>query len=113
MSEHTKEDCPYSEDIEKIKMQVNQKEWYSNKELHEDQQSLHSMFERLERKLAETIKIIGKYNGLREDLGNVIQRVDKMETKKKAKKESNTNWREWIGWILATVLVIERILQLF
>lgn len=111
--QHTKEDCPFREDIKEVKAKVNQKEWYTNKQLYEHIQTLFNKFGSLENKLDRTTEVISEYNGLRDDLGNVIQRVNKMENKKQAKKENNTNWREWIGWGLAAAMTIEKLIQLF
>ena len=113
MSGHTKEDCPFAEDIEKMKATLNQKEWYSNKELHENQQEQRRMFENLAQKLDRTIEVIEKYNGLREDIMNIEGRVDKIEVKDQSKSEIGDNIRRWGGWIFSLIMVIINLFLLY
>ena len=113
MSGHTKEDCPFAEDIEKMKATLNQKEWYSNKELHERQQEQRRMFENLNQKLDRTIEVIQEYNGLREDIMDIEGRVDNIEVKAKSKNEIGKKIRNWGGWIFSLIMVIINLFLLY
>ena len=84
-------------------------DWYSNKELYKMIQSLTSQ-------LTEFNGKFDKYNGLIEErkkdrklLNQLNEKVNKIDTKGKTKKEITTNWREWIGWVIAILLALSKL----
>jgi chromosome segregation ATPase len=116
---HSIDDCPLREKIEdnhdrskdnerKIK-ELMSGDWYSNKELYKMIQSLTSQ-------LTEFNGKFDKYNGLIEErkkdrklLNQLNEKVNKIDTKGKTKKEITTNWREWIGWVIAILLALSKL----
>ena len=103
MQKHEKEICPFKEEIEEIIKKVGQKEWYENKELYDLIVKLTAQTEVLSNKLDNTIKIVGKYNGLREDLLSIKKRIDYIETEKLAKHKIGDQVIKWSGWIIAII----------
>jgi chromosome segregation ATPase len=118
-NEHSMEDCPFREKIEKnidnIKennhsiKRIMSGDWYSNQELFEMIQSLKSQ-------ITEFNQNFSKYNGLiaerekdRKLLNELHEEVNKIKTEKKTAKETTTNWREWIAWIIAVLLAIDKL----
>ena len=63
----------------------------------------------LKEEMTETRTIIRDYNGLREKIDDVDDRVQKIETG----KETNKSNRELIGWGVAIVLTAINIIQAF
>ncbi|QGH34622.1 hypothetical protein GI584_11520 [Gracilibacillus salitolerans] len=53
-------------------------QWYTNKDLFELINNMSSDFHDLRSEMKETRNIIKKYNGLREELGIVKDKVEKM-----------------------------------
>ena len=80
-NKHNSEDCPFQEDIKKLKEKMNQKDWFDNKDLYGLILKLSGQTEFLSEKLDQTVKVVEKYNGLREDLILVEQRINKIENK--------------------------------
>jgi len=101
MSGHTKEDCPYSEKIEELDKKVNQKEWYSNKDLHNYIIQLFKKFDNLSNKLDETSDKIDEYNGLRDDIQDYKAELEEIKNKKKGKLEFAHWFIRWCGWRIA------------
>jgi len=75
--------------------------WYSNKELFE-------LITTLKDDLKETRHIIKQYNGLREKIETVEDKVRHIETMTEARSGFGQSIREWGGWLfgLITLLVL-------
>lgn len=87
------------------------KDWYSNKELFEMMQDLS--------------KNLKKYNGLIEErerdrelleqeikrLDKVEEKIEKIEIEEKTEEKIVNNWKEWVGWFIATLLALIQILS--
>lgn len=97
---YSSDDCPFKEDIEEIKDKVNQKDWFDNKDLYELILKLTGQTELLSEKLDQTVKVVKKYNGLREDLIKIEQRLNRIETKNISKLEIKNQIIKWGGWII-------------
>ena len=111
--------------VEQIQNQVNQNtikitklnseidsDWKDNRELFE-------MIQGLQGEITELNQNINRYNGLIEDrkedrdlLDSLHCRIDEIETEDRAKQEQIINWREWIGWIIATGFALTRFWEL-
>lgn len=111
--------------IEDLRNQVNQNtlkitklnseiesDWKDNRELFE-------MIQGLQGEITELNQNINRYNGLienrkedRELLDSLHCRIDEIETEDRAKQEQIINWREWIGWIIATGFALTRFWEL-
>lgn len=72
------------------------KQWYTNKDLFEQINSLS-------KEMQVTRNIIKKYNGLREKLGQVEEKVNHIESLTKGKQSIGLAIREWGGWIFALI----------
>lgn len=69
-------------------------EWYSNKELYE-------MFQSLKEELKLTIEAVKRYNGIRNDLNNVMGRLLAIEQQAIGRYTVGKALREWGGWVVA------------
>ncbi|HMA60160.1 MAG TPA: hypothetical protein VKN64_07690 [Halanaerobiales bacterium] len=103
MEKHEKDTCPFKKEIEEIIKKTGQKEWYENKDLYDLIVRLTAQTEVLSNKLDNTIRIVGKYNGLREDLLSIKKRIDYIETEKLAKNKIGDQIIKWSGWIIAII----------
>ncbi len=74
----------------------NNKEWYSNKELFE-------MFQSLKEELKLTIEAVKRYNGIRNDLNNVMKRLLAIEQQAVGRYTVGRALREWGGWAVALI----------
>ena len=118
---HDMEDCPYREKIEELDDKTSNNEyriemlengdWYSNKELNEK-------IEGLNLKLNEFNQYFKKYNGLLEKYEKHEERLSQIEKEREKEKFSNKtkisiydNWKEWLGWGIAFILSLIRILE--
>jgi len=70
--------------------------WYSNKELYESIITLKD-------ELKETRHIIKQYNGLREKIEGVEDKVKHIETLTEAKSGFGQSIRDWGGWIFGFI----------
>lgn len=75
--------------------------WYSNKELFESIIALKD-------DLKETRHIIKQYNGLREKIETVEDKVKHIETMTEAKSGFGQAIRDWGGWIIATLALLSQ-----
>lgn len=76
-------------------------QWYSNKELFEQINALRY-------EMQETRNLIKQYNGLREKIDEVEDRVERIEAKTAGKNAVLETIRNWGGWLfsLITLLVL-------
>lgn len=81
-------------------------EWYNNKQLFELINRLQSDFKDLSSEMRETRVIIKEYNGLRSDLHEVRDDVERMKSEKKGKETISEAIRDWGGWIVAIIVSI-------
>jgi len=102
-NKHSPDDCPFQEDIKELKEKINQKDWFDNKALYGLILKLSGQTELLSEKLDQTVKVVEKYNGLREDLILVEQRINKIETIDISKRDLKDQIIKWGGWVLAVL----------
>jgi len=74
-------------------------EWYSNKELFEQIQALRS-------EMLETRTLIKQYNGLREIVDEVKDKVEDIESHAKGRNSTLEAIRLWGGWLIALIALI-------
>ncbi|MCC2249069.1 hypothetical protein JUJ52_08920 [Virgibacillus sp. AGTR] len=74
-------------------------QWYTNKDLFELINGLRS-------EMQETRNVIKKYNGLREELGVVKEKVERIEAKTEGRKSVAEAIRLWGGWLFALVTLV-------
>lgn len=72
------------------------KEWYSNKELFE-------MFQALKDELKITRDAVKKYNNIRINLNDVMERLTAIEQRAIGRYNVGKAIREWGGWIAAVL----------
>ena len=77
--------------------------FYSNRELFE--LMMPEIYE-LKQELKETRTIVAKYNGLRERLGNVEEKLSINKGKEKGKDELLAFLRDWGGWLVAFLMLL-------
>lgn len=80
-------------------MSDQENQWYNNKELFEQINSL-----RLE--MQETRNVIKKYNGLREELGAIKEKINRMEARAQGRLSVGEAIRNWSGWLFAFITLI-------
>lgn len=78
-------------------------QWYSNKELYEQINAISKEFTGFRHEMKETRNMIRKYNGLREKIETVEDKVDRIEAKTEGKKTFAEAIRLWGGWLFALV----------
>lgn len=78
--------------------------WYSNKELFE-------LISGLRDELKETRHIIKQYNGLREKIEIVEDKVKHIETITEARSGFGQSVRDWGGWIFGLVTLLALLSQ--
>ena len=100
---HNPDNCPFQEDIEEMKNKVNQEDWFDNKALYGLILKVSGQTELLSEKLDQTVRVVEKYNGLREDLIMVEQRISKIETMDVSKRDLKEQIIKWGGWIIAVL----------
>ena len=84
-------------------------EWYDNKDLYE-------MINGLKDDLQQTRAIIQKYNGLRENQGEIIEEVKclkKWKQQQEGNKEGRKDISYWIKWIVILLLSVSNFLALW
>lgn len=86
-------------------------QWYSNKDLFEQLNAVQGDFRELRTEMKETRKIIKQYNGLREELGVVKNKVEEMEAKTEGKKAVFEAIRQWGGWLFALITLVVLLIQ--
>lgn len=83
-----------------------QGQWYTNKDLFELISKVQTEFHELHSEMRETRQLMRQYNGLREELGVVKERVDDMEAQARGRKSMGKSIREWGGWLIAVITLI-------
>lgn len=78
---------------------TDKKEWYSNKQLFE-------MFQGLNNELRITRDAVKKYNDIRTNLNNVMERVTAIEQRAIGSYNVGKSIREWGGWIVAIAALL-------
>jgi hypothetical protein len=81
-------------------------QWYTNKDLHAQINSLAGDFRDLRYEMRETRNVIKKYNGLREELGEVKEKVERIEATTEGKKSFAEAIRLWGGWLFALITLV-------
>ena len=112
-NKHNPDDCPFQEDIEKIKVKVSQEEWFDNKDLYSLFLKLSSQTELLSEKLDQTIMVVKKYNGLREDFMKIEQRLNRIEVEKNSAVEIKDRIVKWGGWVVAILTFTLAVMKYF
>lgn len=79
-------------------------EWYDNKDLFE-------MIQGLREDLQETRTVVKKYNGIRKDLSEVMERLTVIEEQKVGRSQAGQLLREWGGWLATITVLILRVLE--
>ncbi|WP_077319133.1 hypothetical protein [Virgibacillus proomii] len=92
---------------------IEREQWYTNKELWEQLNSLRADFKDFRHEMQETRNVIRKYNGLREELGVVKEKVERIEAKTEGKKTVLEAVRLWGGWLFAFLTLIILMIQHF
>ncbi|WP_416149514.1 hypothetical protein ACM26V_00495 [Salipaludibacillus sp. HK11] len=87
-------------------------QWYTNKDLFEQINSVQGDFRDLRTELTETRKVIKKYNGLREEIGEVKTRVESMESNKKGAQSVLEGIKSWGGWLFGLVTLVVLLTQI-
>lgn len=80
-------------------------EWYSNKELFEQIQALRS-------EMHETRTLIKQYNGLREEVEDVREKMIKIEAISTGKNKVLEAIRNWGGWAVAIIALVLNFIKL-
>ena len=121
--EHNIEDCHFKDKIEQLSELTKENkhkidklitgDWYSNKDLFKMIQelqinisALNDSFKKYFENRKEDRELIEKLDGKYSDIEKEISNIKK---EKEVKEETTTNWREWIAWILAILLAIEKL----
>jgi hypothetical protein len=81
-------------------------QWYSNKELFEQMLSMKEDIQSLRTEMRETREIIRRYNGLREELYKVKDKVEDIEARSQGKNAVLEAIRNWGGWLFALITLI-------
>ncbi|RFA33961.1 hypothetical protein CAI16_13080 [Virgibacillus dokdonensis] len=81
-------------------------QWYTNKELFEQIAAIQGEFKDLRHEMQETRNMIKKYNGLREELGVVKEKVERIEAKTEGKFTVLEAIRLWGGWLFAFITLL-------
>lgn len=81
-------------------------QWYTNKELYEQLNAMQGDFKDLRFEMRETRNTIKKYNGLREELGNVQKELRDMKSKSAGRKSVGDGIQKWGGWIFGLISII-------
>lgn len=76
-------------------------QWYSNKDLF-------ALIIELRQDMLETRNMIKKYNGLYTKVGEVKEKIEKIESEQRGSRRTMHLVREWGGWIfgLITLLIL-------
>ncbi len=88
-------------------------QWYTNKDLFELINNMSSDFHDLRSEMKETRNIIKKYNGLREELGIVKDKVEKMQARSEGRLSVGEAIRNWGGWLFAFITLVILIITKF
>lgn len=121
--EHNIEDCHFKDKIEQLSELTKENkhkidklmtgDWYSNKDLFKMIQelqinisALNDSFKKYFENRKEDRELIEKLDGKYSDIEKEISNIKK---EKAVKEETTTTWREWIAWILAILLAIEKL----
>ncbi|WP_337970134.1 hypothetical protein [Virgibacillus salexigens] len=88
-----------------------QGQWYTNKDLFEQINSVQGEFRDLRNEMKETRNVIKKYNGLREELGVVKEKVERIQAKTEGRKSVAEAIRLWGGWLFAFITLVVLIIQ--
>lgn len=93
-------------------------EWYTNKELYEQQQELAKEMAAFQLDLAQTREIILRYNGLRADQLDMAERLRVVEdyvlerqTARSSQNQVAQGIRDWGGWIVACIVGVMSLLR--
>lgn len=95
-----------SEEKQEYLVDQPKKDWYSPKDLFEMIQSLKLELVTTTQEMRQTRQIIGKYNGLREEIEQCKDEIQEIKNKEKGKMDFGKSIREWGGWLIALVSLI-------
>lgn len=122
-------DCKYKDEIKKVlelteenRAEINlmkNQDWYNNKELYEMISNLKEQFQEFNDNFHKYNGLVEKYQVVLETQQTLNEKVVRLEKEKvedeaeiKASKETNNNWKVWIGWVVATALGLFQIAQI-
>ena len=88
-------------------------QWYTNKELFEQLNAMQQDFTSLRHEMKETRNIIKRYNGLREELGGLKEKVEKMQAIQQGKNKVGEAIRDWGGWLFAGITLVVLLINQF
>ena len=74
-------------------------QWYTNKDLFEQ-------INELSKEMQETRNVIKRYNGLREELGQVKEQINHIESLTEGRRSTGESIRDWGGWLFALITLI-------
>lgn len=86
-------------------------QWYTNKELFEQLNAMQKDFHDLRSEMRQTREVIKKYNGLREEIGMMKEKIHRMEARAQGRLSVSEAIRNWGGWLFALVTLIILIYQ--
>ncbi|WP_121603772.1 hypothetical protein [Virgibacillus sp. Bac332] len=81
-------------------------QWYNNQQLFEQINAMSKDFVGLRHEMQETRNMIKKYNGLREKIDVVEDKVEKIEAITEGRKSVAEAIRLWGGWLFALVTLV-------
>ncbi|SET84448.1 hypothetical protein SAMN05216389_13812 [Oceanobacillus limi] len=81
-------------------------QWYTNKELFEQLNAMQGDFLDLRSEMKETRNVIKKYNGLREELGVMKEKLNRMEARTQGRLSVGEAIRNWGGWLFALITLV-------
>lgn len=86
-------------------------QWYTNKELFEQINSMRGEFRDFQKELEDTRKAIKKYNGLREEIGQMQKQLATLQAERQGRFSVWEGIRQWGGWIVGIAALLWTIAQ--
>lgn len=90
-----------------------QEQWYTNKDLFEQLNAMQNDFRDLRSEMKETRNVIKKYNGLREELGMMKEKLNRMEARAQGRMSVGEAVRNWGGWLFAFITLLVLLITKF
>ena len=87
-------------------MADDEKQWFTNKDLFLLIGEIQEDFHGLRSEMRETRTLMKQYNGLREEIGIVKDRVDAIEAKEQGRNSVGLAIRNWGGWIIGLITFV-------
>lgn len=92
-------------------MSVDDKQWFTNKDLFLLIGDVQKDFQGLRSEMRETRTLMKQYNGLREEIGIVKEKVEAIEAEKAGRNSVGLAIRNWSGWVVAIATFIVLIIK--